>query len=100
MMIAGVSSLSAKMIGDAPSALEMPPRRASLSDDIYEAPRTGLISLKFAPGAQISAGAAAAGSTRRAYAGAVWRRLHGAVDESGLQSADLGRYADGGSRLR
>ena len=55
MMTTRVPSFLAKVIDDdAPSTPEMPPRRASLGDDVYEALLTRLISLKIAPGARIS----------------------------------------------
>jgi DNA-binding GntR family transcriptional regulator len=55
MMTTRVPNFLAKVVGDdAPSASEMPPRRASLGDDVYEALLTRLISLKIAPGARIS----------------------------------------------
>jgi DNA-binding GntR family transcriptional regulator len=55
MMTTRVPNFSTRVIeDDAPSAPEMPPRRASLGDDVYEALLTRLISLKIAPGARIN----------------------------------------------
>src|SRR3984957_7365057 len=55
MMTMRVPSFLAKVIeDDTPSTPEMPPRRASLGDDVYEALLTRLISLKIAPGVRIS----------------------------------------------